>query len=193
MNPTTITHSGTTSTTVTIGDSGRPSPAQRIEALLPKINLIARKFHLNDQSSEDIAHTMIERLLTKCAVDPAFIARDDGYWLRFANWMGYHLLQDTVIYNRYIESEAPADDGRADPYNQYEQAVDLAPEDDPELAYELAELRGVIETLPPHNRSLAALLMIGYRKSEIAFKFGISRPAISQRLDTIGKNLIPLL
>jgi len=180
-------------TTGTKGGSGTSSPDQRIKALQPKINLIARKFHLSDQTSEDISHTMIERLLTRCAEDPAFIDRDDGYWLRYANWMGYHILQKTVIYNRFINSEDPTNDEQVDPYELYEWAVDLAPESNPELAYELAELRGVIETLPIHNRSLAALLMIGYTKAEIAYKFGISRPAISQRLSTIRKNLIPVM
>jgi len=136
---------------------------------------------------------MIERLLTRCAEDPAFIDRDDGYWLRYANWMGYYILQKTVIYNRFINSEDPTNDERVDPYELYERAVDLAPEANPELAFKLTVLRGVIEILPIHNRSLAALLMIGYTKAEIAYKYGFSRPAISQRLSTIRKNLIPVM
>jgi RNA polymerase sigma factor (sigma-70 family) len=155
--------------------------------------MIAKKFHLSDQSSEDIAHTMIERLLTRCAVDPSFINRDDGYWLRFANWMGYHLLNSSIAYHRLIMNDITTSQDQVDPYNQYERAVDPDPEDDPELAYELAELRAVIESLPSHNRSLAALLMIGYKKSEIASEFGITRPAISQRLNTISKTLTPIL
>jgi RNA polymerase sigma factor (sigma-70 family) len=170
-----------------------PTPAQRIEALQPKINSIARKFQLSDQSNEDVAHTMIERLLTRCVEDPGFIARDDGYWLRFANWMGYHLLCKSIAYDRYIIKDAPMNKDLVDPYELYEQAFDQSLERNPESAFELAELRQLINSLTHHNRQLAALLMIGYTKSEIADEFKISRPAISQRLGTIRKNLNPIL
>lgn len=172
------------------GIAGTTSPTQRIEALQSKIFSIARKFQLNDQSDEDIAHYMIERLLTRCAEDPAFIARDDGYWLRFANWMGFHLLNKTLIYNRYNLGEEPTNEDLPDPL---EQVIDLNPDTNPEIALELAELRKVINSLPLHNRKLAAMLMIGYTKSEIAEVIGISRPAITQRLDTIRKRLTLVL
>ena len=171
-------------------NAGTSSPAQRIEALQSKIYSIARKFQLDDQSDEDIAHFMIERLLTRCAEDPAFVARDDGYWLRFANWMGFHLLHKTLTYNRNNLSEEPTNEDLPSPY---ELAVDFTPDANPEIALDLAELRKVINSLPLHNRKLAAMLMIGYSKSEIAEAIGISRPAITQRLDTIRKQLTPFL
>jgi DNA-directed RNA polymerase delta subunit len=140
MNSTPITKQEVIGTSGTKGSSGTPPPAERIELLQSKINLIARKFDLSDQSSEDIIHTMIERLLTRCAVDPSFIGRDDGYWLCYANWMGYHELQKTIIYQRFTinETRAVTDNN---PYDLYEDAADPGIHTDPEIECELTDLR----------------------------------------------------
>jgi RNA polymerase sigma factor (sigma-70 family) len=186
MNSTNISHSSASST------SSTTSPAQRIGALHHRIYSIAHRFQLSDQTDDDIAHYMIERLLTRCADDPSFINRDDGYWLRYAKWMGYHLLQRTIIYNRFTSKETMIALKNSDPDELSERITDLDPEANPEKAYELEELRKVINSLPPHNRKLAAMLMIGYTKSEVADAIGISRPAVSQRLSTIKKVLSPI-
>ncbi len=165
MTPSPASISGSSGSACSTGSQGTPSPAERVEALLSKIYSIAYKFPLNDQSDEDVAHYMIERLLTRCAEVPDFIFQDDGYWLRFAKWMGYRLLHKTIVYNRFTIDNDLIDDGMSDPYELYEQAVDLSPEINPESALELDELRQIIDSLSHQNQKLAALLMIGYSKS----------------------------
>jgi RNA polymerase sigma factor (sigma-70 family) len=174
------------------GNAGKLSPAQRTEALRSKIFLIAHKFQLSDQSTEDIAHTMIERVLTRCVEDPSFIKRDDGYWLRYANWMGYHLLNKSMAYNRHTIVNPATNQDITDPYEPYENSIELSPDSNPEAAYESKEVQEAINSLSPDNRKLAAMLIIGFTKSEIARAFGISRSAISQRLGTIEKKLISM-
>jgi RNA polymerase sigma factor (sigma-70 family) len=181
-------------------NSTRPtdaSPSERVERLYPVLFKIAMRFWRSDPSPEDVVQHMAQQLLELCQADPRFMDQTDAYWRQRAKWEAFHFINASVTYRRYVHCEAllkdDARDPAQDPYNLYNQAVEPDPCQNPERAAEISELRRVIKTLPPSNRRLAAMLMIGYNKAEVAQLFGISRPAVSQRLSTIGKHLIPAL
>jgi RNA polymerase sigma factor (sigma-70 family) len=54
---------------------------------------------------------------------------------------------------------------------------------------ETSELRSVFSNLSTDNRGVLVMLYHGYSKTEIAEAMGISKPAVTQRVQTIAKKL----
>jgi RNA polymerase sigma factor (sigma-70 family) len=165
--------------------------ASRIESLEKTLKSIAVSQAQSDEA-EDIYSSMIEAIVTKAEETPEFINQKDAYIISFATWEAKHVAEKSRIYLRYVDEEGiiTSDDG------DEISTLDLIPSNNHQSVEDeiieretLDELAKIIATMNTENQTVIKMLMVGCSKTEIAAKLGISKPAISQRIKTIGKTL----
>lgn len=144
---------------------------------------IARKFDIDLLDTEDIFHNMIAALLDNAISNPEFVNQNDAYKFQFAKWHASHLLDKSKVYSKYVAVEGTSEDGEESAFDLIADAAQVDPAD----LLEGDQLIAAVKTLSRENQQIVKLLYVGYSKAEIAEYMNISRPAISQRINTIQK------
>lgn len=146
---------------------------------------IARKFDIDPLETEDIFHDMIAALLDNAISNPDFVNQQDAYKFQFAKWHASHLLEKSKVYSKYVAVEGASEDGEESAFDLIADATQVDPAD----LLEGDLLIAAVKTLSRENQQIVKLLYVGYSKAEIADQMRISRPAVSQRIQTIQKAL----
>lgn len=162
------------------------SISDRINTLLPKLQIAALKIG-GASEYEDVYQSMIVSLIDRADEAPEFAQQSDAYLMQFATWRGQNL---GVTYRKHIQEDCIFSNDEDDETTSLVEmsAITLTtPEDllvEDETAVELLDL---VASLTPENQKIVKMLYAGYSKTEIAASMGISKPAVSQRVATIGK------
>jgi len=174
----------------------------KIEELEPRIIAIAKKVsNYNPEGEwEDLYQIMLQKVLERNIVDPTFVEQTDAYILKYTEFMAKHAVKKASVYLRYVDEEGyEIDPEDSDDDSNY--ALDLMVEREkiqqaiPAIENEVMHLElsekivEGYETLSTENKKVAYMLYMGYKQTEIAESLGISKPAVSQRIKTIGNQL----
>lgn len=149
---------------------------------------------------EDIYQIMVAALLERDVVDPDFVKQMPAYILKYASFVASHAAQKTKVYLKYVDIEGDEIDPEdADSSENF--ALDLRVDrerllqalqgvENQVMNDELGEdiLKGC-DWLSGKNLLIVCMLYEGYKKSEIAKALKISRPAVTQRIQTIANTL----
>jgi len=173
----------------------------RIETLEPRLTAIAKKISTYGPIEwEDLYQTMLKGLLERNMVDSNFFEQTDAYILKYGEFMARHSAQKARVYLKYVDEEGfeidPEDGSEEESYS-----LDLmvgreriqASIENVERTTETSELCDAIlegcDELSETNLQIITLLYMGYKKVEIAKELGISKPAVTQRIQTIASTL----
>lgn len=154
-----------------------------LERLAPRLSAIA--WRVKDAAAgygpEDAFQDMALSLVEKGVQEPAFLEQTDSFILSRCSWDGRNKAQSGRTYSKFNE---PEDIG-------FELLSDRSagPEDEAETRELMAGLKNAIERLGVKDREIIALLVIDCSPADIARKLGVSRSAISQRLQRIRTTL----
>lgn len=164
--------------------------SSRISDLTPALQGKARAFATPEFTAEDVFQAIVVALIEKANEDPSFAEQGDGYIIRHAEWTARHLNRNARTYGKYVDEERITLDDNAEAVSDFELIIDAGSvEEIADMNEKLGELKSSLKEMTPANRKIAYLLFIGYSKSEIADELKISRPAVSQRIQTIQKQL----
>lgn len=164
--------------------------SDRISDLTPALMGKARAFATNEFSAEDIFQAIVTTLIEKSNSDPSFVEQGDGYFIRLAEWTARHMNRDDRVYGKYVGQEEITLDDNGDQVSDFELIIDAgSAEDAAQANLEFGEIKQALSGLTAENQKVAYLLFIGYTKAEIADELHISRPAVSQRIQTIQRQL----
>lgn len=167
---------------------------ERITKLLPRLRYIALSMTNGDEyRADDLVQNAMVRILKTC--DEA--TEDHIVFLRAKSAM-LDTVHSEKTYNRVVQTEntlgAPAgvdedpDQSVWESYLPRDQRAQT-PEDEIIEREELAAIFQAIGQLPQDNQKIIKALAYGKSQSEIASELGISRAAISQRMDRIAAKL----
>jgi len=182
--------------------SDQPSSAlnQRIEKLYPRLNRTAAHVFYGQPvpmvEQEDIAQEMALRIIERVNQLPGRLDQTDAYLMIDAvRCAGNRACSNEIMYSKYVKPENALskgnDDEDEDPVNWEEFYNTSQPsiEDTIEKRMMLETIKKRVKELSPECQQLITFAIIGYSDTEIASKLGVSKAAISQRRDTIRRNL----
>lgn len=171
----------------------------RIEKLQPRIHRVAHyeQFQTALLDRDDVEQEMTLRVLEHAQSIPNYINQTDSYILRDAFFGGLMQRRSEKIYLSYVNGEdyqvCNDNDGYID-ISVFELIPDSTPnpEDAAILQEEISTLEQAIVKMTPSNQQIVKMLLEGYSESEIADHLKISRPAVSQRKQTIARQFYTL-
>lgn len=177
--------------------------ADRVASLFP---VLQRKSYQIDSNvdPDDLAQDMALRMMERALAEPSRLDQKDAYLVNdaFLNG-GCHSARRVRTYSKYVDPHVLVTDECRDeidddlfgdnPNFSITEIIPVSEEDDPETAAERSDtidaILDVVRGLSESNRAVVRMLVLGYSEAEIAAELGVSRPAISQRKDTIAKVL----
>jgi RNA polymerase sigma factor (sigma-70 family) len=157
-----------------------------------------------EYDQDDLYQYMAQVIIEKANSHPEFLDQKDAYIVKYASWKASHLISHSITYLKYVDDQekmTPIDTrGRLDfnlEWNEDEVdntpiANDLTPEQALIEAEAQAELLAVFDALSDESRDIITMLYQGFSKAEIALKMGVSKPAITQRVQTVARRISPL-
>lgn len=153
----------------------------RIHEIDHHLNYIANRYAPGTgQDPEDLRQSFVLTFLERQACDPSFIEQKNAFQLIAAKWQALHSVTKEDTYRRHVDILE-------------EDQLELIPGEgnNPEdliIESESAEeILAIVEHLTSENQTVIRMIYLGYNESEIAQMLGISRPAVSQRKQTIRK------
>jgi RNA polymerase sigma factor (sigma-70 family) len=166
-----------------------------IEKLSSRLNRYSYCITGPEMTSEDSYQEMVLALLEKAAdTTTTFFDQAEAYQVRYASWQAMKQAQAGRTYLKYVtslETTTAEHFGVEDELDIFEVFPAAGPSlEDQVIADETAsEIMAALSELTLTNRTVAAMIYLGYSQSEIAARLGVSKPAISERKATISKYL----
>lgn len=163
------------------------SIGERINALEPRIRMIARQYSKDPHQAEDIFQHICEKLLLQA--DPA---DSDARILTTAKRRAGDYVNTEKTYSFWVGGEEElGGTGEEEDLDAFEIYIgdQQTPEDMVIENEEISAIQKALETLTPENRKVVALLGGGYSQAEIAKELGVSRAAVSIRVNLIAQKL----
>lgn len=153
---------------------------ERIQALEPRLRMIAKQFSRDPHQAEDIYQHICEKLLVQA--DPA---DSDARILTTAKRRASDFIQGEKTYSFYISTEGEVVEDSIDFFvSDPRSAEDMVVEAETTQAVMQA-----INTLAPSYRNIVSMLLSGLKQKEIAKELGVTEAAVSQNIKTIAKQL----
>ena len=196
------THVSPTSTTITATQTPiipggysctLPIPIEdRINDISRRLRGMCGRFSVPDMDTDDLFQSCIAHILER---EDQYIDQRDEYILTACRWHLMHLLEASKVYLRWVDCEGTVNNGDDDEseestFDRIPSSSDFRPVEKKSEQAELAEdMLAIIKTLDPKNQQIIKLIFVGYKNSEIAEMLDISRPAVTQRLNSIREKL----
>lgn len=153
---------------------------ERIQALEPRLRMIAKQFSRDPHQAEDIYQHICEKLLTQ-----ANPADSDARILTTAKRRASDFIQGEKTYSFYISTEGEVVEDSIDFFvSDPRSAEDMVVEAETAKAVVQA-----INALAPSYRNIVSMLLSGLKQKEIAKELGVTEAAVSQNIKTIAKQL----
>jgi RNA polymerase sigma factor (sigma-70 family) len=164
-----------------------------LEQILPQIANVAKLFANGDQhTADDIASEAIAYICERGFQNetPAFI-------LQQVKWQALAHVDRATAYTKYVGSietaTATSDDEEELDWTEYVCDLSESPEDIVADREQSSQLEQAVARLDAKAQVIIALLRNGHSFAEIANKLGVSRSAVSQKMNTIQNTLSAVL
>ena len=178
----------------------------KIAKLDARLVQIAKKAaHKSTNISEQEMYQIIYLgLLERSMVDPDFFNQTDSFIIKGALWIGTHAARKENTYFIFTDGEGSTvdpdgdDDGNKDievkVSNRQSISQAIAQVEVSVMLLELGEkITEAYELLSKENQAIVKMLYLGYKQTEIAKYMNVTKSCISQRVNTIGKVMQPVV
>jgi len=155
-------------------------------------------------SEQEMYQIIYVGLLERSKVDPEFFEQTDSHIVKGALWIGTHAASKDRTFFKFTDGDMNAIDPEDSDSEDYDLMVNR--ESRTTIAQAIAnvevevmirqlgdQLLEAYELLSDSNKDLVKMLVLGYRKSEIADYLKIQVSAVSHRLETIAKVFAPFV
>ena len=171
----------------TVAPNVRELANSRIESLLPSMKIIAR--HVRGSSPEleidELIAEMTIAIIKKAFDNPKFLNQKDGYLLTFAGWTARHYATKTRrICSRFHEVSHDDPD-----FQEGDHGSALLVLDNVEHIDQPDAMRDALNDLGPTYLQIVAMLIDGFKKSEIANALKIHPMSLHDRIQTLKGRL----
>ncbi len=170
---------------------------ERIEAILPRLNFIARKLCWGslEHEPEDLVSEEVLAILELAGKNGGNLDKfNDAYLCQCAYFKLKHKVKATWDYGKHVQEEVFFETDEGDQISSFER---LAPESIPveeEVSdrLDLNHLVAACRQMPPTYQMIISLLLSGYRVTDIAGELGVTKSRVSQRIGEIRRRVYSL-
>jgi len=165
------------------------STQERIEIILPRLNVIARKlcWRSVEHEAADLVNEAVIAILELAGKHGGLDRFTDAYLCQCGFFRLQHAARDSRTYQGHVESERifEYEDGDQESEFSWIASVTVSVEEEVSNRSDLNQLSAACRRMSHGYQEILSLLLEGYRPVEIAGRLGVSRSRISQRIGEI--------
>ena len=141
--------------------------------------------HFRSQDPDELLSVMNDAIVAKAASDPTFLEQSPGYITRKAAWAARDYCKREVFGQNLMPVSVDTETDGARPLAE----TLAAPLADLDLSI---DLQRALAQLSPKRQQIAAMLVSGFQRREIAETFGVKSPSLTWDLAKIKEALAPV-